>query len=392
MPFVTHQGARLYWRCDGRDDRPALLLANSLGSDHALWDPVLPALSRAFRVVRYDMRGHGASDTTPGEYTLELLARDALAVADSAGLERFHFAGVSLGGAIGLWLAANAAPRIDRLAACHTAARFDAETMRSRIASVAAGGMSAVADAVLGRFFTPEFAARGDASFATVRRTLLALDPLGYIGCCAAVRDCDLDPHLAAIGAPTLVFAGRRDQSTPPDKGRAIAAAVPGAGYCEFDCAHIPFHEVGSAFVARLVGFLLPQGTGTEDGRYELGLARRKEALGVDYVTARLANPHPFTEEFQRFITRAAWGEIWTRPVFDDRTRRLLVLAQTVALRSWEEFELHARAGLARELSDTDIKELLLLTAIYSGVPAANTAFAHARRLIEEQEAKGGGA
>ena len=121
----------------------------------------------------------------------------------------------------------------------------------------------------------------------------------------------------------------------------------------------------------------------TEKQRYERGLKRRKAALGVKYVEARLKNRHPFTDEFQELITRYAWGELWTRPKFDDRTRRLLVLAMMVATKSWEEFELHVRAGLEHELTPAELKEVLMLAAIYCGVPAANTAFGHARKIIE---------
>jgi len=121
----------------------------------------------------------------------------------------------------------------------------------------------------------------------------------------------------------------------------------------------------------------------TEKQRYERGLKRRKAVLGRKYVEARLKNRHPFTDEFQSLITRYAWGELWTRPRFDDRTRRLLVLAMMVATKSWEEFELHVRAGFERELSAEDLKEVLMLAAIYCGVPAANSAFAHARKLLE---------
>ncbi len=120
----------------------------------------------------------------------------------------------------------------------------------------------------------------------------------------------------------------------------------------------------------------------TEKQRYARGLKRRKEVLGAKYVEERLKNRHPLTDEFQALITRYAWGEMWTRPAFDDRTRRLLVLAMLVAMKSWEEFELHARAGLERELSQSDLKEMLMLSAIYCGVPAANSAFGHARKLM----------
>lgn len=125
----------------------------------------------------------------------------------------------------------------------------------------------------------------------------------------------------------------------------------------------------------------------TEKQRYARGLKRRKAVLGVKYVEARLKNRHPLTDEFQEMITRYAWGEMWTRPAFDDRTRRLLVLAMMVALKSWEEFELHVRAGLAHELSPDELKEVLMLAAVYCGVPAANTAFAHARKIIEARTA-----
>ena len=120
----------------------------------------------------------------------------------------------------------------------------------------------------------------------------------------------------------------------------------------------------------------------TEKQRYARGLKRRKEVLGTEYVAARLKNKHPLTDEFQSLITRYAWGEMWTRPAFDDRTRRLLVLAMMVAMKSWEEFELHVRAGLERELSAAELKEMLMLAAIYCGVPAANSAFAHAKKII----------
>lgn len=121
----------------------------------------------------------------------------------------------------------------------------------------------------------------------------------------------------------------------------------------------------------------------TEKQRYARGLKRRKQVLGAKYVAERLRNRHALTDEFQSLITRYAWGELWTRPAFDDRTRRLLVLAMLVALKSWEEFELHVRAGLERELSPKELKEMLMLAAIYCGVPAANSAFAHARKHVK---------
>lgn len=384
MPFAQTDGARIFWRCDGRDDRPALLLANSIGCDHALWDPVVPALARKFRVLRYDMRGHGASDVPAGDYTIERLAKDALAVADAAGAKRFRFAGISLGGMVGMWLGANAPERVDRLVLSNTSPYFGPQAWHDRLKLVREGGMAAVVDMVMGRFFSPAFMERNDERYVTVRSGFLATDPAGYMGCGAAIRDMDQRESLKKIKAPTLVVAGKRDLATTPEQGKAIAQAVPGAQYAELACAHLPPPEAAEAYVDVLVNFLLPSVPGSEKDRYDSGLARRKEVLGAKYVEARLASTHPFSDEFQALITRYAWGEMWTRPVLDDRSRRLLVLAMLVALKSWEEFELHARAGLARELSATDLKEMLMLAAIYAGVPAANTAFASARKLVEE--------
>jgi 3-oxoadipate enol-lactonase/4-carboxymuconolactone decarboxylase len=382
MPFIQTDGARLYWRCDGPDDAPALLLANSIGTDHSLWDPVMPALQRAFRVVRYDARGHGASDAPALEYSMERLGRDALAVADAAGAQRFHFAGISLGGMVGMWLAANAPERVERLALCNTSPYFGPEAWAARIAAVRAGGMAAIVDMVMARFFTAGYVKQADARFASLRRLFLSLDPGGYIGCGAAIRDMDLRTALPRIKAPTLVIAGSLDEATPPAQGKAIAQAIPGARYAELRCAHIPTHEAGAALVGQLCNFLLDLQEVSESVRYDRGLARRKEVLGVEYVEARLANRHEFTDEFQALITRYAWGEMWTRPTFDDRTRRLLVLAMMVALKSWEEFDLHVRAGLEHELSPAELKEVLMLAAVYCGVPAANTAFGHAKKIL----------
>jgi 3-oxoadipate enol-lactonase/4-carboxymuconolactone decarboxylase len=192
----------------------------------------------------------------------------------------------------------------------------------------------------------------------------------------------DLRPGLSAIKAPTLVVSGQFDQATTPAQGKEIAKSIPGARYVELPCAHIPTHEAGSALVDELCKLMLGTVTGTEAARYDVGLERRKAVLGAEYVEARLKNRHAFTDEFQGLITRYAWGELWTRPVLDDRTRRLLVLSMMVALKSWEEFELHVRAGMEHELSPIELKEVLMLAAIYCGVPAANSAFAHARKII----------
>ncbi len=383
MPFATAGDARLYWRADGRTDRPALLLGNSLGTDHALWDAVMPTLMERFRVIRYDMRGHGASDAPPGDYSIERLGEDALAVADAAGAQHFHWAGISLGGMVGMWLGAHAAARVQRLVLSNTAAKLDPSIWAERIAKVQAQGMGAIVDAVMQRFFTARFIERGSARYATARETFLGLDPAGYCGCCAAIRDMDQQESVKRITAPTLVITGALDLATPAPFGQAIAASITGARIASLPVAHIPHLEVPLEFCDLVVGFLLDQGAPkSEAERYALGLERRKEILGREYVEDRIKGITPFTADFQELITRYALGSIWTRSGFDYRTRRLLVLGMTAALGRWEEYRLHVRAVLATELTPQDIKELLLQTAIYCGVPAANTGFHQAQEFL----------
>jgi 3-oxoadipate enol-lactonase len=256
MPFVHREGARLYWRVDGHPDRPPLVLLNSLGADHSLWDPVMPGLLRRFCVLRLDKPGHGASDARPGEYSIEQLGRDVLAVMDAAGVARAHLCGVSIGGMIAMWLGGNAPQRVDRLVLSNTSAKLAPEGLVERIRLIREGGIGAIADAVLGRFFTAGFVARADEHYHSVRTVLLQVDPQGYLGCCAALRDMDLRPLLARIAAPTLVITCRDDASTPAAMGEAIVAAIAGAQHVELTFAHIPFVEAPQRFVELAGGFL----------------------------------------------------------------------------------------------------------------------------------------
>ena len=257
MPFaLSSDGARIYWRLDGRPDRPPLVMVSSLGSDHARWNPVLDGLLRECHVLRIDKRGHGGSDAPKGDYALAQLGRDVLACADAAGFARFDYCGLSIGGMIGMWLAQNAPRRLDRMVLSNTAARVDPSTFDERIRLIRSQGMPAIVDTILGRFFTAGYLARRTVHAATVRSTLLAIDPRGYAGCCAAIRDMAIADGLVRIAAPTLVIGGTHDPSTPAARGREIAEAIPGARYLELPTAHFGHSERPRRWLDAVVPFL----------------------------------------------------------------------------------------------------------------------------------------
>jgi 3-oxoadipate enol-lactonase/4-carboxymuconolactone decarboxylase len=384
MPFAFNGVTRIYWRADGHSSLPALVLGNSLGTDFSLWDPVLPRLMRHFRVIRFDMRGHGASDAPDGAYTMDQLADDLAAVVRAAGLEKFHYCGVSLGGMVGMAYAQRADHRLDRLVLSNTAVSFPPEVWETRMDNVTRGGLAAISEAVLGRFFTPAFLALQDLRLARVKTTLLSIEPHGYAGCCAAIRDMRIADGLAAIRVPTLVLTGTHDQSTPPARGAEIAAAIPGATITALPAAHIPMVELPVQWGDAVLDFLLPEGDLAESERFALGLERRREILGRSYVDARLAARTEFNTAFQEMITQLAWGRIWTSSRIDDLTRRIVVMTMTAALGRWEEFELHVGAALRAGIEARIIEDALFMVSVYAGVPTANTGFAIAGKTLKK--------
>ena len=390
MPFVARDGVWLYWREDGRPDRPPLLLLNSLGTDLSMWDGVVRELRDQFRILRMDTRGHGASSALPGDTDMLMLAADALAVLDAAGVDRAHAAGVSMGGMQVLQLCEVAPDRLLRAAACNTSASMPPDPWLERAATVRAHGMTPIADTIMGRFFSPRFRAADPAAVHTARAGLVRLGPDAYAACCTAIARMNIADALPDIRTPLLVVVGALDEATPPDHGERIEAAVPGAQLATLDTAHISAMEDPAGLARTLRGFFLEQPGYTEadkarDLLFEIGLKPRQAVLGAAHVERSLAARNAFTSDFQALITRYAWGEIWTRPGLDHRTRRLLVLATTMALGRWEEFRLHLRAGIEQHgISTDDVKETLMQGAIYAGVPAANTGFHHASEILKE--------
>ena len=384
MPFVTIDNTRLYYRLEGKTGQPTLVLSHSVGTDHGMWAPQMEDLLPHFQILRYDTRGHGASDAPAGDYSLELLGRDVLGITRALGISKFAFCGLSLGGAIGQWLAIHAPENLTALILANTSPQFGARSnWDERIKRVSEGGMASIASLALGRFFSAETLAANSPEVNAIRSVFLGTSPAGYIACCATLRDADNTASLRNINVPTLVIVGDRDVSTPwQGHSEVLAREIPRARAVHLPAAHLSNLERPRSFSTALLEFLLPPAASADP--LEAGFTVRRAVLGDAHVDRSIAAATDLTRDFQTLITRYAWGTIWTRPGLSHRVRRLLVLAIAAATGRLEEFRLHVRAGLEHELEPCDLKEVLMQTAIYAGVPAANTGFHIAAEEMEK--------
>jgi 3-oxoadipate enol-lactonase/4-carboxymuconolactone decarboxylase len=267
----------------------------------------MPDLLRHFQVLRYDTRGHGATDAPAGEYTVEQLGRDAVALVNALGIDTFAWCGLSMGGAVGQWIALNFPGRITQLILANTSPRFgDAATWNSRIQSVREGGMAAIVEFVMRRFFSEKSRAGNNPYVSSTRAVFLGTDPVGYIGCCAALRDFDSRSLLQNINVPCLVISGDSDPSTPwTGQGEVLAQQIPNAKAVHLPTAHLSNLEQPRSFTAAILEFLLGP---AEPGSMDVGVASRRRVLGDAHVDRAVASTTDFNRDFQNLITRYAWA------------------------------------------------------------------------------------
>jgi 3-oxoadipate enol-lactonase len=251
-------GAAIHYQIEGPAGAPALLLLHSLGASASMWEAQLDAWRRRFRVIRYQVRGHGgAAPADVPELTMELLAGDALAVLDAAQVPVAHWCGISMGGMTAMWVAARFPDRVGRLVLCNTSAHMPpASLWQSRIDTARRDGMAALADAIIERWFTPRFRASSPEPVERIRAMLLSVDPGSYAAACAAIRDMDQRPTLAHIRAATLVVCGDEDPATPLSHSQLLCAGIPGARLAMLHAAHLSNVEAPEAFAAVVGDFL----------------------------------------------------------------------------------------------------------------------------------------
>jgi 3-oxoadipate enol-lactonase len=257
MPYADLPNARIHYALSGPATAPVLILSNSLGTDFSLWDPQTPEFEQRFRLLRYDMRGHGKSSAPPPPYAVPGLADDVLALANSLSIGRFHFCGLSIGGMIGMTLALSAPARLAKLVLSNTAAKIGTlESWKTRIEIVRTQGMSEVSKLTPARWFTPAFQASHPEAVAKTLAVVRSLDPEGYVGGCCAVRDFDARNAVSGISVPTLVISGTHDPAATAADGRFLAERISGARYAELNASHLSNIEAPERYTGEVLEFL----------------------------------------------------------------------------------------------------------------------------------------
>ena len=256
MPHIITNTASLHYERTGVAGAPTLILSTSLGATTAMWEPQRTLFEQHFDLIRYDMRGHGQSSIPPRPYSIEMLAGDVLSLIESLGLDNIIFCGISIGGAIGQWLAIHAPERFRGFVLCNTAAKIGTlEGWSQRIASVLEDGLEPLADRILSGWLTEPFRAAHPKIAAAMRQMLTACDPGGYVSTCAAVRDFDFRDSLHRIQKPVCIVAGTQDASTTVADAKLLHHTIAGSKLIELSAAHISNIEAADAFNNAVISF-----------------------------------------------------------------------------------------------------------------------------------------
>lgn len=399
MPVPTITAVRLTGAAN-RAELPLLALGPSLGTSAAtLWTECASGLTSVFDVVAWDLPGHGYNDVVSEEsFTMAELALGVVNVLDDILEQRdqyggsFAYAGVSLGGAVGLQLLIDHPGRIQAAVLLGTGAKIGDPSMWSgRMGQVSVSGTAVMVPGSAERWFGIGFLDRSPQTAAALLQALERTDDRGYMQACEALAGFDVRGRLGEIRRPVLAVAGSGDVVTPTAQLLEIVEGVQDGRLVEIlGAGHlVPAEE--PAQVARLIRqHVLGEMPATPfDSAYDAGLVVRREVLGGAYVDHVTEGATDLTRDFQQLVTQYAWGEIWTRPGLDRRSRSLITLTALLACGHHEEFALHLRAARRSGITNDEIKELILHNTIYCGVPAANTAYRIAQRVLDELDATG---
>ena len=396
------------------------MVGPSLGTSSVLWTQAGALLGDDFDVIAWDLPGHGVSPAATETFDVAELADAVVELVDSiAPGERFHYAGVSLGGATGLQLGIKHGERLKSLSVqCSGAKLGTPEGWLERAETVRSQGTPVMIQGSAQRWFAPGFMEREPELSSRLLHSLRDADRFSYAFCCEALAGFDVRDELGSIRVPTQAVAGAEDAVAPPSfaeevakgitAGGGTASAVTLEGVAHLAPAEAPGPRCRTAEgphrlernprSSEVTGPEHParkrhrrvQPDATSQEIYDGGMVVRREVLGAAHVDRANANKDSFTEDFQDMITRIAWGGIWTRPGLTRQMRSAVTITAMVAHGHWEELAMHIRAAITNGLSRDEIKEILLQTAIYCGVPSANTAFKTAQQVFHDMDAATG--
>lgn len=370
---------------------PLLVLLPSLGTTAELWDGVVAEFASSPdrpRILRVDLPGHGASPAANQPFTVGDLAAAVLHVVDEVGGGAFHVAGDSLGGTVALELATTVPERVLSLTMfCSGAAIGTPDGWAERAAQVRASGTASVVAGSAQRWFAPGYLDRNpDGPGGHALRTLIDIDDESYALCCEALASFDRRDALAGVQAHAVIVAGLHDAVTTPELMRELADALPVSRFVELDAGHLIPLECPQEAAALIDSQLHRESSsGTADEIRSAGMRVRREVLGDAHVDRATAAITPETADFQDFITRYAWGEVWARSQLTRGERSIATLASLVTGGHENELRMHVRAALRNGLTRAQIAEVIQHTALYAGLPAANSALAAMREVFAEE-------
>ncbi|GEL11032.1 4-carboxymuconolactone decarboxylase /3-oxoadipate enol-lactonase [Flavobacterium glycines] len=367
------------YKISGTPNSPVLVFSNSLGADNSMWDELIPFLLPYFQVLQYDSRGHGGSEITTEPYTIALLGQDVIDLLDELKIEKAYFCGLSMGGLIGQWLGIHHPDRFSKIIIANTAAKIgDAEAWNSRIEIINKSGLEAIVAATMERWFTKGFHAKNPKRVSETKAMFLNTDVLGYANCCAAVRDADFRADLHKITSKILVITGDEDTVTNIEHAEFLVKQIPDATLSILPARHLSATELPEQFALLLIQFIVGETT------FDKGMHVRRTVLGDAHVDRATNNINEFNGEFQNFISNYAWGEIWTRPGLSKHNRSLITIAMLIALNRKAELQMHIRAAFNNGVTKNEIKEVIMQSGLYCGLPAANDAIHTAEEVFKD--------
>lgn len=367
------------FKLQGTPNSPVLILSNSLGADLHMWDDLVPYLLPYFRVLQYDTRGLGLSEVTTDPYTVDLLGNDVIELMDQLNIYEACFCGLSMGGLIGQWLALNKPDRIKKIILSNTATKIgDDARWNTRIETISSQGMNSIADEMMERWFTPSFRQINSERVNAIRQSFVMSDPTGYCNCCTAIRDADFTNQISSILLPALIITGDEDPVTTVDHARYLNEGIQNSKLIVFPAKHLSATELPQVYAEAMIDFLVGPSL------FDQGMHIRRTVLGDAHVDRAQATINGFNGDFQDFISKYAWGEIWSRPGLSKYQRSLITVAMLIPLNRKAEFKLHIKAALNNGLNVSEIKEIILHAGVYCGLPAANEAFHTAEEVFNE--------